>query len=187
MVLTFAAVIDPAIGFALGVNYWYSYAITLPTELTAAAIVIQYWNTSINVAAWITILYVLILAINFMGVRWYGEFEFWFSAIKITTIVGLIILGIAIDCGAGPAGTGYIGFRYWKNPGPFNQVTINGGDGVIPGSWGRKSAIWAERMVSDLNLQQVSCPSGTYSSKPRSRISELKLSQSPSVKVSISA
>lgn len=135
----FPLVMDPAVGFALGVNYWYSYAITLPTELTAAAIVIQYWNTTINVSVWITILYVLILIINFMGVRWYGEFEFWFSAIKITTIVGLIILGIALDCGAGPASTDYIGFRYWKDPGPFNQMTINNGDGIIPGAWGRTS------------------------------------------------
>ncbi|KAF8753328.1 Amino acid transporter [Rhizoctonia solani] len=134
--------IDPAVGFALGYNYWYSYAITLPTELTASAIVIQYWNTTINVSVWITILYVLILIINFMGVRWYGEFEFWFSAIKITTIVGLIILGICLDCGAGPASTGYIGFRYWKDPGPFNQITINNGEGVIPGSWGRFLAFW---------------------------------------------
>ncbi|ELU44206.1 amino acid transporter [Rhizoctonia solani AG-1 IA] len=140
MSLTLPSVIDPAVGFALGYNYWYSYAITLPTELTASAIVIQYWNTTINVSVWITILYVLILIINFMGVRWYGEFEFWFSAIKITTIVGLIILGICLDCGAGPASTGYIGFRYWKDPGPFNQITINNGEGVIPGSWGRTSS-----------------------------------------------
>ncbi|KAH7341415.1 amino acid permease/ SLC12A domain-containing protein [Rhizoctonia solani] len=134
--------IDPAVGFALGYNYWYSFAITLPTELTAAAIVIQYWNTSINAAVWITVLYVLIIFINFMGVRWYGEFEFWFSAIKITTIVGLIILGICIDCGAGPASTGYIGFRYWKDPGPFNQLTVNNGADVIPGAWGRFLAFW---------------------------------------------
>jgi len=140
--------IDPAMGFALGVNYWYSYAITLPTELTAAAIVIQYWNSSINVAAWITILYVLILVINFMGVRWYGEFEFWFSAIKIVSIVGLIILGVCLDCGAGPANTGYIGFRYWKDPGPFNQIRIDkvtnpDAHNFIPGSWGRFLAFWS--------------------------------------------
>ncbi|QRV74899.1 amino acid permease [Ceratobasidium sp. AG-Ba] len=139
--------IDPAVGFALGYNYWYSYAITLPTELTAAAIVIDYWPNNVNVAVWITILFVAIVIINFLGVRWYGEFEFWFSAIKITTIVGLIILGVALDCGAGPAGTGYIGFRYWKNPGPFNQVGLDevtnpDAHNFVPGSWGRFLAFW---------------------------------------------
>ncbi|KAH7341236.1 amino acid permease/ SLC12A domain-containing protein [Rhizoctonia solani] len=128
--------IDPAVGFALGVNYWYCWGIALPVELTAAGIVIQYWNTSINIAVWVTIQYVLILIINFMGVRWYGEFEFWFSAIKITAIVGLIILGVAINCGAGPASTGYIGFKYWVDPGPFNQVATHGGASFVPGAWG---------------------------------------------------
>lgn len=135
--------IDPAVGFALGVNYWYCYGIALPVELTAAAIVIQYWNTSINISVWVTIQYVLVLLINYMGVRWYGEFEFWFSAIKIVTIVGLIIVGVAINCGAGPASTGYIGFRYWADPGPFNQVSIHGGDSFVPGAWGRFLAFWS--------------------------------------------
>ncbi|CAE6413013.1 unnamed protein product [Rhizoctonia solani] len=137
-----ARFIDPAVGFALGVNYWYCWGIALPVELTAAAIVIQYWNTTINISAWVTIQYVLILIINFMGVRWYGEFEFWFSAIKIIAIVGLIILGVAINCGAGPASTGYIGFKYWVDPGPFNQVAIQGGASFIPGAWGRFLAFW---------------------------------------------
>lgn len=130
------SVIDPAVGFALGVNYWYCWGIAIPVELTAAAIVIQYWNTTINISVWLTIQYVLVLLINFMGVRWYGEFEFWFSAIKITTIVGLIILGVAINCGVGPASTGYIGFRYWVDPGPFNQIAVHGGTSSVPGAWG---------------------------------------------------
>ncbi|CAE6462165.1 unnamed protein product [Rhizoctonia solani] len=134
--------IDPAVGFALGVNYWYCWGIALPVELTAAAIVIQYWNTTINISAWVTIQYVLILIINFMGVRWYGEFEFWFSAIKIIAIVGLIILGVAINCGAGPASTGYIGFKYWVDPGPFNQVATHVGASFVPGAWGRFLAFW---------------------------------------------
>lgn len=38
--------VDPAMGFALGFNYWYSYAITIPTEIVAGAIVISYWDVS---------------------------------------------------------------------------------------------------------------------------------------------
>lgn len=55
-----ARFVDPALGFALGWNYWYSYAITLPTEITAAALVISYWRDDINVAVWITIFLVVI-------------------------------------------------------------------------------------------------------------------------------
>lgn len=35
-----------------------------------------------------------------------------------------------------------IGFRYWRNPGPFAQVTIENGAGVIPGRWGQFLAFW---------------------------------------------
>ncbi|GAA95789.1 uncharacterized protein L969DRAFT_62736 [Mixia osmundae IAM 14324] len=130
-----ARFVDPALGFALGWNYWYSYAITLPTEITAAAIVISYWDDTTNVAVWISIFLVVICSINFFGVRWYGEMEFWFSLIKVIAIVGLIILGIVIDLGGGP-NHDRLGFRYWKNPGPFVQQND------IPGAWGRFLAFW---------------------------------------------
>ncbi|KAL7412814.1 putative amino acid transporter [Mrakia frigida] len=134
--------VDPSIGFALGYNYWYSYAVTIPTELVACALVIQYWNATINQAAWITPLFVAIVIINFLGVQVYGEMEFWFSAIKIIAIVGLIIVGIVIDCGGGPNSTGYHGFTYWKNPGPFNQFEADDGT-VISGTWGQFVAFWS--------------------------------------------
>lgn len=72
----------------------------------------------------------------------YGELEFWFSAIKIVAIVVLILVGIAIDCGAGPKANGYIGFKYWKAPwGPFNNFVA--GDGtVVGGTWGQFVAFW---------------------------------------------
>lgn len=52
------------------------------------------------------------------------------SSIKVITIVGLIILGIILDLGGGP-NHDRIGFRYWKNPGPFVQFA------GIPGAKGR--------------------------------------------------
>lgn len=133
--------VDPAMGFALGLNYWYSYAITLPTELTAAALVISYWNDVINPGVWITILFVAIVIVNFLGVGIYGEAEFWFSMMKVIAIVGLIILGIVLDAGGGP-NHDPIGFRYWRNPGPFAQQSIDMGAGYIPGSWGQFLAFW---------------------------------------------
>lgn len=40
--------------------------------------------------------------------------------IKVTAVIGFIILGIVIDCGGAPNG-GYIGARYWHDPGPFTD------------------------------------------------------------------
>ena len=63
-----------------------------------------------------TVFLVLILAVNFLGTRVFGEMEFWFSSLKVIAIIGLIILGIILMAGGGP-NHDPIGFRYWRNPG----------------------------------------------------------------------
>lgn len=65
--------VDPALGLATGWNYWFKYIIVVPNQLTAAALVIQYWNHTIPVAAWISIFMIVILAINLAGVKYFGE------------------------------------------------------------------------------------------------------------------
>ncbi|KUJ13813.1 amino acid permease [Mollisia scopiformis] len=111
--------LDPAWGFAMGWNYALQWMVTLPLEIVAAAITIQYWNSPISPALWVTIFLVLIILINLFGVKGYGEAEFWFALVKVVAIIGFIILGIAIDCGAGPQGR-YIGGSNWIHPGAFN-------------------------------------------------------------------
>ncbi|KAA1088612.1 hypothetical protein PGTUg99_006712 [Puccinia graminis f. sp. tritici] len=138
--------VDPALGFAVGWNYWYSFAVTLPTEITAAGIVIKYWTQSVNVAVWITIFLVATTTVNFFGVKWYGEAEFFCSAIKVAAIVGLIILGIVLDLGGGP-NHDRIGFRYWISPGAFNQLN------EIPGSTGRFLAFWSVLVQAAFSYQ----------------------------------
>lgn len=137
-----ARFVDPALGFATGLNYFYSWAITIPVEIVAAQIVIAYWDATTNAAVYMTVCLVLILAVNFLGARAYGETEFWFSTMKILAIVGLIILGVVLMCGGGPNHDA-IGFRYWVSPGPFNQMTLDKGDGYVPGRWGQFLAFFA--------------------------------------------
>ncbi|KAI3402560.1 GAP1 [Candida oxycetoniae] len=117
--------IDPSWGFAMAWNYAMQWLVVLPLELVAAAVTIKYWNDSINSAAFVVIFYVLIIAINFFGVRGYGETEFVFSIIKVLAVCGFIILGIILA--AGGTGKGYIGGKYWQDPGAF----ANGAKGVI--------------------------------------------------------
>jgi len=118
--------IDPAWGFAMGWNYAMNWLVVLPFELTTAGITIAFWTDTmahpINVGVWITIFLLIVIAINIFGVRGYGEVEFVLGTIKVIAIIGFILLGIIIDCGGVPADTrGYIGFRYWGNPGAFNN------------------------------------------------------------------
>ncbi|KAL6890089.1 putative general amino acid permease [Trichoderma evansii] len=89
-------------------------------RLSVVAVLVTYWNDSIPSGVWIALSLLVSLGVNMCGPRLYAEVEFCMSIIKVLTIVGLIILSIVIDAGGGPNGE-YIGFRYWKHPGPFVQ------------------------------------------------------------------
>lgn len=112
--------IDPSWGFAMGWNYALQWLIVMPLELVAASITIGYWNSEINSVAWVSIFYVFIVVLNFFGVKGYGEAEFIFSFVKVLAVIGFIILGIILNCGGGPKG-GYIGGKYWHDPGAFSN------------------------------------------------------------------
>jgi amino acid transporter len=107
-----ARYVDPAMGFAVGWNNWYSSAITLCAEISAASVVIGFWNDQINVAAWISIIIIFVICLNIFAVSIYGEAEFIFASIKIVTIIGLLILALVLDLGGGPT-KDRLGFRYW--------------------------------------------------------------------------
>ncbi|KAF8140082.1 amino acid permease [Boletus edulis] len=124
--------VNPALSFAMGWNYWYNWTIIAPAELSAAALLIDYWHPNVNNAVWVVICIIVVVTINMLGSGAYGEAEFIFAYSPIT---GLIILGIIIDLGGGP-NHDRIGFRYWKNPGPFAQYQgISGSKGQFLGWW----------------------------------------------------
>ncbi|KAI9836837.1 MAG: hypothetical protein M1819_001002 [Sarea resinae] len=114
--------IDPSLGFAMGWLYWFSWSITYALELTATGLIIQYWDKSISIGIFIAVFWVAITLINFLPVGFYGEFEFWFSMIKVLTVLGFMIFAICIDAGAGKHG--YLGFHTWGNPGAFAPYLI---------------------------------------------------------------
>ncbi|KAJ9138168.1 Amino acid permease [Pleurostoma richardsiae] len=127
---------DPSLGFALGWTYWFKYIIVTPNQLTAAALVIQYWcpRDQVNPGVFIAIFLVVIVCINYFGIRFFGEFEFWLSSFKVITIVGIIILSLVIALGGGP-NHDRTGFRYWSNPGAFKTYINDGSSGRFLGFW----------------------------------------------------
>lgn len=64
--------VDPALSFANGWNQVYSNMVTIPAELVAAAVIIEFW-TQINNAIWIVVLGFLIIVSNLVFIRVYGE------------------------------------------------------------------------------------------------------------------
>ncbi|KAF7871561.1 hypothetical protein EAF04_003668 [Stromatinia cepivora] len=112
--------IDPAWGFATGWNYAIQCLVIMPVELIAAAITLDYWNLPIPTWASITIFLAAVSFISLCGIKTFGEAEYGFSILKVTAIIGFIILGAVINCTGTPE-TGYIGGMYWNNPGAFNH------------------------------------------------------------------
>ncbi|OAA79033.1 Amino acid/polyamine transporter I [Akanthomyces lecanii RCEF 1005] len=129
-----ARYVDPALGFTLGWNYWYQFAIGVPIEVTVCAVILDYWPNAVPKAALITIFFATMVLVNCLPVRVYGEAEFVFGAVKLTTIVGLILLMFIITVGGSPSGD-VIGFRYWKHPGPMNEYLEDGALGRFLAFW----------------------------------------------------
>ncbi|KAG9014333.1 hypothetical protein FRB94_012739 [Tulasnella sp. JGI-2019a] len=122
--------VDPAFGFAVGWNYLYQQVITVPAEITAAAILISFWDDSTaRRPMYIALILIFMCMINLFGVRYFGESEFVFSIIKLCLITGLILFGLIIDLGGGPDHD-RIGFRYWRNPGAMNTYLVYDNVGV---------------------------------------------------------
>ncbi|KAH8110671.1 amino acid permease [Phellopilus nigrolimitatus] len=164
--------VDPAFSFTLGWNYWYNWTIGLPAELSAAAVLMQFWKSpdEVNPAVWITMCLVVIVIINVFGVGIYGECEFIFASIKVITIVGLIILGIVLDLGGGP-NNDRIGFRYWRDPGPFVQFAgIAGAKGRFLGWW----AVMTQAAFSFIGTEVVAIAAGEAKNPRRNLLKAIK-------------
>ncbi|WP_289136909.1 amino acid permease [uncultured Brevibacillus sp.] len=91
--------VDPALGFSLGWIYWYNWAITIPLEMVAGALVMKYWFPDIPSFLWSTLFLALLVALNVLSARGYGESEYWFSIVKVVTIIVFLIVGVAMIFG----------------------------------------------------------------------------------------
>ncbi|CCF57699.1 hypothetical protein KAFR_0D00520 [Kazachstania africana CBS 2517] len=115
--------VDTAWNFAVAWVYCIQWLCVCPLELVTASMTIKYWNEKVDPDVFVTIFYLLIIAINlFGGARGYAEAEFFFNLCKILMIAGFFILGIILICG-GAGTSGYIGVSYWNNPGAFRGHT----------------------------------------------------------------
>lgn len=129
--------VDPALGYALGWNYWYNWAITVAAEIAAASLIMQYWYPGVPSLLWSTLFLMSFVGCNALSSRGFGEAEYWSSIIKVTTVIVFIITGGAIAFGF----TGHepIGFKNW---------TI--GDAPFHGGW---LAILSAFMIAGFSFQ----------------------------------
>lgn len=111
--------IDPALGFALGWNYWYNWAITIAAEMVAGSLIMKYWFPNVSGFYWSVLFLAIIVGLNFLSSKAYGESEYWFAGIKVVTVIIFLIVGVLMIFGI--IGGEKIGFHnYTISDGPFH-------------------------------------------------------------------
>ncbi|ERF70679.1 hypothetical protein EPUS_02545 [Endocarpon pusillum Z07020] len=124
--------VDEAFGFAAGYNFFVFEAALVPFEIVACNVIIQYWSAAVPVGVIIAIVIVMYAILNIFAVKWYGESEFWLALGKVLLIIGLLAFTFVTMLGGNPLGDRF-GFRYWRNPGAFNELYYGGNLGRFLG------------------------------------------------------
>lgn len=115
-------------GFTVGWLYWFLLVVVLAVEATAAAGIAHGWVEPVPQWAWVLVFMVVFTGANLAAVKNFGEFEFWFAALKVTAIVLFLGLGLLAVFGLLPAGSGYSGD-------PVGLSNLTGQGGFLPAGW----------------------------------------------------
>jgi len=83
-------------GFVSGWNYWFNYILVSMVELAVVGIYLNYWLPNFPRPVTAAICLILITAVNLVGVRSFGEFEFWFALIKVAAVIVMIVVGLIV-------------------------------------------------------------------------------------------
>lgn len=104
--------VEEGFGFALGWNYWYNWAVTIAVDLVAAQLVMGYWFPDLPGWIWSALFLGLIFLLNYISVKGFGEAEYWFSLIKVSTVIIFIAVGLMMIVGILKGGE-HAGFHNW--------------------------------------------------------------------------
>ncbi|MEN1938382.1 amino acid permease [Paenibacillus sp. 102] len=86
--------IGPGTGFTIAWMYWLTWTVALGSEFTASGLLMQRWFPDTSVWMWSAIFAATIFLSNAFSAKFFAESEFWFSSIKVVTILLFIILGV---------------------------------------------------------------------------------------------
>ncbi|MCQ2002186.1 amino acid permease [Arthrobacter zhaoxinii] len=118
--------------FVTGWLYWLNWAMTAIVDITAVALYMnffrKYWPPIADVPQWTWALaaLILVLGLNLISVKVFGELEFWFALIKVVALVAFLIVGICFVIFGTPVDGQQVG---------FSLISDNGGlfpNGLLP-------------------------------------------------------
>ncbi|WP_341676244.1 D-serine/D-alanine/glycine transporter [Niveibacterium sp. SC-1] len=118
--------LGPWAGFFTGWTYWFCWVVTGMADVVAIAGYMQFWFP--HLPQWMPALacVLLLLSLNLVNVKMFGELEFWFAMIKIVAIVGLILIGVymVVSGFTSPSGTQAAFSHLWNEGGMFPKGAL---------------------------------------------------------------
>ncbi|MGV9411207.1 amino acid permease [Nocardia sp. NPDC003693] len=114
--------------FTVGWLYFFHWCMTGIVDITAVAAYVHYWGSFQAVPQWLIALVALalVVSINLISVRWFGELEFWAALIKVVALIGFLIIGTVFLTGR---------FTIEGQNTGFSVISDNGGlfpSGLLP-------------------------------------------------------
>jgi L-asparagine permease len=90
--------------FVAGWMYFLNWAMTAVVDTTAIALYMHYWPVFEPVPQWAIALIalVVVLGVNLVSVKVFGELEFWFALVKVLALVAFLVVGIVFLAGRLP-------------------------------------------------------------------------------------
>jgi aromatic amino acid permease len=118
--------IGPWAGFTAGWSFWVLLCTAVGLEGIGAAKIVTGWLPGTPEWAWVALFMLLFCGANLTAVKNFGEFEFWFAALKVGAITLFLVLGVLAIAGILP-GT--------ASPGTANlrDFLPHGSEGLVVG------------------------------------------------------
>jgi GABA permease len=121
--------IGPWAGFTAGWSFWFLLCVAVGLEAIGASKIMTGWFPGTPEWAWVALFMLVFCATNLAAVKNFGEFEFWFAALKVVAIVLFLGIGVLAITGVLP-GTDSPGATNLTGHGGFLP---NGSEGLIVG------------------------------------------------------
>ena len=116
--------LGPRAAFVTGWTYWFCWIMVAMADVIAVGVYVQYW---FDIPQWIPaiVCLIIILGLNLLTVKLFGELEFWFALIKVITILALIAIGVIMLVLGWKTDAGTVTIdNLWKHGGLFpNGIT----------------------------------------------------------------
>ncbi|MCP8968288.1 amino acid permease [Ectobacillus ponti] len=119
--------VHPVLGFMVGWNLCINGFLGLGAEIVGGAMILNQFFPAISPGIFCVILSLIILGLNMIDVKSYGEAEYWFAGIKVIAIIVFLIVGVLVLFGI-VGKQGFIGLSNWNGasmfPNGFSAVVL---------------------------------------------------------------